>query len=480
MTTSLNYIIYKPRQNITLNMIEAEKYEAALIVQQLVGNLIYYSNKGRYEPRLAEKWEILPNNSWAFTLKKNLKCETGEEITPKSFKQSLDRSIYIYSKLGGVPIMSNLIGYESFLKENADNKNIFELKSSAGIKYDDNHIIFEFDKKIKSGLLQILSFTPFGYICDKNFNADGSWKDDKVFISSGPYKVDKIAVGESYLISKNKYWADFTRSAPEQVLFTHDENQIDATQPTIIDAFTNDYDNIKLKKYKLVPEYINSILLGNLKNGYFSKLKSREYFRYLINKTSKEILPLEFGANTRSDSFYPNQDMYSVGSDEIPAVEKPISNLIIEGSIPLEGTSRWHAWLVLKNVLEKNNLTYAFAKNEALFAEITNRNYDIRIRGSSIGGGVEAWGLYVEFCTAMGINFPDPSGRVCNALKDYEDDKINDAQLTERFFKYIKEDSAILPISHYGVSLFLSEHIDLSSISPLISIMRLDQISLEP
>ena len=327
MGVNLNYVILKPRENITLNIFDAEKYEAALVVQQLVGNLIYYSNKGRYEPRLTEKWERLPNNSWAFTLKKNLKCENGEEITPKSFKQSLDRSIYIYSKLGGIPIMSNLIGYDNFLKENVNNRNVFNLKPLIGIKFDENRIVFEFDKKIKSGLLQILSFSPFGYICDQNFNKDGTWKDNNVFISSGPYRVEKIEVGKSYLISKNKYWNDFSKSAPDKILFTHDESKIDANQPTVVDAFTNDYSNSnsKLKKYKLVPEYINSILLGNLKNGYFSKLQNREYFRYIINKTSEEILPIEFGANTRSDSFYPNQDIHRVENKEI-IQKKPLKH----------------------------------------------------------------------------------------------------------------------------------------------------------
>ena len=479
MPSTLNYIIIKPRQNINLNIFESEKYEPAIIVQQLVGNLIYYSNKGRYEPRLAEKWEILANNSWAFTLRKNLKCENGEDITPKSFKESLDRSIYIYSKLGGVPIMTSLIGYKKFLEENSEAKSVFNLKPLMGITFDENRIIFEFDKKIKSGLLQILSFTPFGYISDKNFNSDGTWKNNKTFISSGPYKVDKLEFGISYSLSRNQYWPLFSKSAPEHILFTHNADQLNPKEPTVIDAFTNEYNNSILAKYKLVPEYINSILLGNYKSGYFSELQNRLYIRHLINELSKEILPNEFGINIRSNSFYPNQDIHRVDNTEVIPVAIPKSALIIEGSIPIEGTSRWYSWLLLKKLSEKYGYKFKFAQNESSFNEITNKNYDLRLRGSSIGGGVEAWGMYVSFCSAMGINFPDPSNRICNLIADYESDKIDDSQLTINFFKYIKEDSAILPISHYGVSLYLSDHIDISSISPLMSIMRIDQILLE-
>src|SRR5688572_28555930 len=64
----LRYILWKPRAPITLNLFEAERYEAAVVVQPLIGNLVYYSNFGRYQPRLAQKWERVGPNVWSFEL----------------------------------------------------------------------------------------------------------------------------------------------------------------------------------------------------------------------------------------------------------------------------------------------------------------------------------------------------------------------------------------------------------------------------
>ena len=95
---TLNYIIYKPRSTVTLDLYEAEKYEPAIIVQSLIGNLVYYSNQGRYEPRLAKQWRRVQPDSWEFELNQGLICESGEKISTESFKQSLLRTILFLAK----------------------------------------------------------------------------------------------------------------------------------------------------------------------------------------------------------------------------------------------------------------------------------------------------------------------------------------------------------------------------------------------
>lgn len=479
-TNELNYIIIKPRQNINLNIFESEKYEPAIIVQQLVGTLVYYSNFGRCEPRLAESWERTDEYTWKFNLKDNLFCENGEHITPNSFKKSLEKSLYIYEKMGGVPVLSSLKGYQKFQNENHNSTNINELEPLDGLIANESQLIFKFDQKIKSGLLQILAFTPFGYICSENFTSEGKWKNDLKFISSGPYIVDSIEIGKKYTLAKNPKWTDFKEHAPSKIYFTHSDTNIDNTSPTIIDAFTNEYKSTSLNQYQLVLEYLNSILLGNTEKGYFKSILNRQKFKSLTAKVNNDTLPSKFGVNIRSNTFYPNQQITltpTLQSTQFD-LERPTSPLIIEGSLPIEGTARWYAWTVLKKTLDSLNFPYKFAGNESSFAEITNKNYDIRIRGSSIGGGVEAWGLFVSFCSSMGINFPDPDGRVCSLINDYEKDKLNDEELSDQFFPIIEEQAAILPISHYGVNMFISDHLDTTTFSPLMAIMKFDQINI--
>lgn len=475
---NLKYIILKPRQEITLNLFESEKYEPAIIIQQLVGTLVYYSNFGRYEPRLAESWTS-NGKTWSFKIKKNLTCENGEKITPTSFKKSIERTLFIFEKKGGVPILSSLQGYNKFLEENKNISNIKEIAPIEGIIATEDTISFNFEKKIKTGLLQILSFSPFGYICLDNYKSNGQWLDDSKFISSGPYIVSKYQKGKEYILQKSPSWnIDFYKSSPERIVFTHEETLV-YEDPTIIDAFTSEYNNMLLNQYPLVPEYLNSILLGNLDTGYFKDKKNRQVFKGQLNRLAEKILPNKFGVNSRSATFYPNQQVLGSEQSETISIKRPSKPLVIEGVEPKDKTARWHAWILLKATLEQLNFPYKFKNNESSFSEITNTNYDIRIRGSSIGGGVEAWGLYVSFCSSMGIRFPDPGKKVCDLLEEYDNDLITDADLRKRFFEIIEEESAILPISHYGVNLFISKELDTSTFSPLAAIIKFDQIGID-
>lgn len=478
MEKVLNYIILKPRQKINVNLFEAEKYEPAIVVQQLVGNLIYYSNFGRYETRLAESWDRSDDFTWVFKIKKNLKCENGEIINAESFKRSIEKSLYIFEKKGGVPILTSLVGYKNFIDKNKEIKNISSLFPIAGIVSEGDYLKFKFDKKIKSGFLQILSFSPFGYICADNFDSEGNWKDNLKFISSGPYKLSSIKEGIEYQLVRNPNWTDYSSDAPDRIIVSHDDSRISIDQPVIIDAFTNEYKNDRLMSYRLVPEYINSVLIGNIESGYFKDQATRIIFKKEFDIESEKLLPLNFGVNTRSKTFYPNQQVSKREVNDISDVHLkiPLNGLLIEGDIPIEGTSRWHSWVVLKSTLEKLKLDYKFVKNKSTFEEMTSKKYDLRIRGSSIGGGVEAWGLFVSFCSSMGINFPDPGGKICKLIEAYEADKVSDEELSNKFLELVNNEAAILPVSHYGVQMYISKNIDATSFSPLLAIMKFDQI----
>lgn len=475
----LQYIIIKPRNTINLNLFEGERYESAILIQQLIGTLVYYSNFGRYEPRLAHSWRKTNESTWVFQIRENLKAENGEVIDAQSIKKSIERSLFIFEKQGGVPILSNLIGFRKFIND-SKGLTIDHLPNLKGLNVDKNKLIFNFDKPVASGLLQILSFSPFGYISKDNFNKDGSWRDNEKFISSGPYKVESVKLGHSYVLVKNEFWTDFEDGVPTKVIISHDDKIDFSRKNIIIDAFTNEYSQKELTKYKLVPEYINSILIGNYQNGFFKHKYNRQMFKKKFNENVLKMLPQDFGVNSRSLSFYPNQNSTGIfnTSESVKLGENPKTQgiFIIEGDIPIEGTSRWYAWTVLKKTLDDLQWNYKFNKNSSNFTDMTNRNYDFRIRGSSIGGGVEAWGLFVAFCSSMGINFPDPNGRVCKLLNEFENNMITEDQMASMFFEAVEDEAAILPVSHYGVSLFLSETIDTSSLSPLLAIVKFDKV----
>ena len=300
-------------------------------------------------------------------------------------------------------------------------------------------------------------------------------------ISSGPYKVSYIEVGKKYVLNRNQNWnVGFKEGAPEQITFVHElPAEPKRNENWIVDSFEPPPGlNAHFEHFKLVPEYINTVLLGNFQNGFFSSKENRITFSKIFTKHRNQ-LPISWGGHTRSETFYPNQKSkptLTVVNSNIGTKTKP---LIIEGKPPEEGNRRWFAWSVLKKTLEELELKYEFAENDVNATTIIDQKYDIRIRGSSIGGGVEGWVLEIDFCSPVGVNFPDPSGRVCDLVSKFEKDLISQEELKNQFFDYVEDDAAILPVSHYGVQLYLSSSIDRSSLSPNISVMRIDQIRLE-
>jgi hypothetical protein len=466
---TLNYVILNPRGEINLNLYEAERYEPAIVVQSLVGNLVYYSNQGRYEPRLAKSWMRTSPNVWRFQLNHGQKTENGELITPASFKASIERSLRHVSKTGPFPLLSNLKGFREFLKG----------APLAGLQATEDELIFEFDQPVKDGLLQLLSFAPFGFIAKANLNPDGTWRDNKKFYSSGPYVVESAELGTRFVLVRNGAWTNgFAAGAPEKIVFTTVmPNALDLSLPWIVDAFISSSEvSAELEKYSLVPEYINSILLGG---KYFADQSTRNVFRSFLEK-HRAKLPKQWGPHTRSESFYPNQDQSSQGRihSEGGKLPKPATPLIIEGKLPDDGSPRYYAWQVLKGTLEETGIPYRFANNETTSKAIQNNNYDIRIRGASIGGGAEAWGLSVLFCSDIGPKLPDPSGKVCDLIAAFENEKLSETKFAEEFSKTVDLDAAIIPISHFGIQLYFSPHINRASISPALSIMRFDKLEI--
>ena len=469
----LNYVLNRPRTDITLDLFEAERYAAAVVVQSLVGTLVYYSNKGEYEPRLAESWERTSPMSWKITLKKGLNCENGEEITPRSFAASLGRMIWSISQRNPIPVLRKLKGYDEFIRE--------EEEGLKGLSFDEAHLYFEFETPVRSGFLEVLSFSPFGYISTENLTEDfKAWKDPSKFISSGPYQLDLFEMGKRIALKRNPKWTlPFEESAPDQIEFTFEIPKDRQTGHWIVDSALGDLrPPTWLKSFNLVPEYLNAILLGNLSKGYFSRAENRSAFKEHIDQ-ARLNLPKNFGSHFRSNSFYLKLEETNKPAKTI--LKRPTKNstsLIIEGRPPADGTSRFYAWQVLKSALERAHLSYEFNDNESSFEQISNQSFDLRMGSTSIGHGVEPWGIEIIFCSDLGIKLPDPSKRIASLVNQFENGAMDLEEFKKIFFNQIREDSAILPISHFGVQLFLSDSIYRKSLSPRLSIIRFDQLGL--
>ena len=477
-SSNLNYILRKSDHPITLDLWEAEYYDSAVVVQPLIGNLVFYSNHGRYEPRLAEKWIKESSYVWSFFLKKGMTCENGEKITASSFKKSLERSILASSKTGEPPVLKKLKGYSNFRTDKKD---------LAGIVVEDNKLSFVFDVPLRDGLVQTLSFAPYGYICEDNLNKDGTWKDKSKFISSGPYRISDIQIGSKYQLSLRPEWEMLAKpNAPRKINIHHEiPTNASPSENIIIDSYyqlpnTPEF----VSKYKLVPEYLLSVLLGNLEKGYFSKKENRIAFKSLISKNREALLPETFGNQIRGDSFYAigTKSHKKYSKEEIKGtinITPPTYTLVIEGVEPEEKSFKYPAWKVLKKSLEEARISYKFANNDPSWKNVRSQEYDLRMRGTSVGGAADAWEIDVLFCSIIGSNLPDPELNICRLISEYQNDKISDVEFQNSFLKLVDNDSAIVPISHFGNEMYLGPTIKANSISPALNVIRFDQLEME-
>lgn len=468
----LNYVFGNPASKIPLNLYEAERYENAVIIQQLVGNLVVYSNKGRYEPVVAESWEMEDERVWRFDLKPGFLCEDGEHITARGLKKSIELSIKYLAKESPVTILSKLKGYSEFVSQTADDV--------SGISTDGNAIRFSFLSPVRSGLVEVLSFAPFGYICTDNRNLDGTWRDENKFISSGPYQVTEHIPGIRHTIKRRPDWPIWSATAPQSVRFTYAfENLENLELPTVLDSFTVPKEVPQgLKRYKLVPEYLNPIIMyPNSTGEFFASIENRRALKNAI-EMARLSLPSEFDNHSKSEFFYATQSPKVLSLPKM-SVKPPSYDLVIQGKEPKPGERKFIAWNILSKALDQLQWSFRFDNTVKSFADLNKDKSDIQLRAWSVGGGAEAWITDSIFYSELGPMYPDPSKGILKILKSHEAGLMTDQHFADEFNQIVHDDAAIVAISHFGVLMYFSKHINLQSVSPLISVMRFNMLELE-
>lgn len=460
---------------LSLDIFEAEMYPAAVAFQQLVGNLVFFSNHGRYEPRLAESWSHEDPSVWTFRLRNGFTCENGEKITPASFRNSLLRSIKTQHSRGGTMVFKHLKGYEAFTRDGQD---------LSGIEATPDSLRFVFDIPIKEGVLEILSFSPFGYICSDNFVREGEIEKQKSsteFLSSGPYEVKEIHERKIILSRRDQWLPLVDADSPQTVIISYDlDHSKSESENLIVDAWLRKPTELspELSEFKLVPEWTTAIVFGNLEKGFFANVQNRRAFRNLLRKTGH---PEAEDLWTKAKTFYPSQEPLQTAQEE-PA---ELSTTEKERKVLIRGV-RWSApgrnvtsRTVIEEVLGKLGIQFAYSGQMHEEDSARGQEADIRVFTNSIGGEVKPWTIDALFCSGLTEAFPDSSGKICAAIDEYNKGNLTEDEVNAAFIQAIEEDAVILPFSHFGVHLFLSASIDRNSLSPLVGVIRFDQLRIK-
>ena len=468
----------------SVSVFDSDSTPNLIIMEQIVGTLVKYGNSGREEPYLAKSWEITNNNTtWTFKLNEGLSCEDGTPINSINYVNSLKRVLKKLSvKSPNLPVFSNLVGFEKFLKGNIDALGVYTPE-----KYT---ISFNFTQKV-SGLLEFLSMPYYGFYSKNNFS-NGQWKNNKQIISSAVYQIkswseDKVILKkrDDFILKNTNFkgseFVEVSLTTAKELLSENPENTIILNR-----------NHQKLKTSSLyserfgIPTYLTALVLSPFKDGVFKNQKTRQTFsKVLSNYHANE--KIESNLSRKTKSFYHQKDSDKIESKplETKLIDKILNDKTISVAYASEDSDV--EIIYIKEILNKIAVDFSFKikwikidrKDHDWIKKYTSNDiYDLKIARVNAGSHPINWAIKMMFCSNLGISFPDPNNNICKLTEDFErtDNKLSSVKYEKVFSQILEEDSAVLPLFHSSWRWFISKNLNMDSINPTSAALRFDLI----
>lgn len=441
----------------------------ALFMESLVGTLVKMRGRARFEPYLAENYEVLDAaKKWKFKFRNGLVCENGEVITAERMKSSLLRALLSFSKkmTGNVPVFSTLVDWQNLDKP-----------AFAGIRAEDNVLTLEFSAPVREGLLEFLAMPYFGYLCDANFE-NGKWKSENSIISSGPYRVVGIQSSD-VILSKRTDWAIQDKLAPQTIIVreltkppeTIGQNEIYEYSDDALTGKTNGTTVLSL------PTWFYGYVLSTDSKSPLSSLGIRRALKEKIRDVQERI-DLTSPRLQKSHFFYPAQPT-DVKVNPVHSSIQMTQPLKIVRSFGSSPGAKFLESVLLRSLEELHvpfQVTQLDRSSPTFFADFMSGQWDIRLQGVDIGGGVENWAIRMMFCSKMGAHLADPSGRICALATAFDSGSVDLPEYLNRFNQYIEDDAATIPMAHGASAWVFGDSIDLSEYSSAVTLISFETL----
>lgn len=455
---------------ISTDILEIETYSNNLVVAPTVGNLVTYFSDERPVPYLAKSWSRNGDN-WIFEIREGLKCENGEPISAQGFARSLARSIRLYSQGFEHPIFKHLKGYKALITE--------RLSEFEGISAKGSSLTFTFDAPVRGGFLEHLTMSPFGYICEANYKGD-TWVDQTKIVSSGPYRLEAFVGDDNYTLSLREDWPQEFSGETKKVVIKR----------AGLDAFKK-YDGVKivetshptpddLEQYHFIRQIPQNLIVVKLnsKNGAFKDLNTRRVFLNSFRQQLKK-LPFEAASVFKTERFFANDKSLLKPQSDLPVAPvstkpKLLIKVMLKGSKSPNDLNK----LVVEEVVKELgwSVTIDSEPYESFRETFNDPKYDLFVQAAEIGGGFEGWVIDMLFCSDVGDQWPDPSGRICDLAKEYNLTDLSEHEASQRFQDYLIEDAALIPTFHRGGFYLFSESLDVKSLGPNVTRIRFEEV----
>lgn len=418
-----------------------------IVLNSLVGTLVKYGPSGRLEPYLAESWTVSKDKkNWQFKIRPNLTCEDGTIITASLFKDILQVSLKDYSNRGSVIMFDHLLGWKDFSSGKSE-----EL---AGLKALGDTLELQFDEN-PDDLLELLRMPYFGLWREK----------DHKLISSGPYTVKEDTGTSVKLALRNDWFTSSDKSFREvEVSFVgllekNKELEVGSIirMPFFVEVHDDQKDGYWISS---PPTRLESFVISPTKNHFFNHQINRQIFRSRVN------------ALVKSKYFYPSARTEGLdqknGNYQLSAKKDKLT-------FALERTTYGESELdnlkkIISLALEGSELDFEIIprdlKDKEWFTKTDSNNYfDARVASVDIGAYPVYTAIKMMFCTKLGINFPDPSDKICQLVTNgIQSAQAIDQNFVDQFNKILHEDAIVIPIMHHSDKWLVAKDLDPSSL----------------
>lgn len=428
------------------------------ILNSLVGTLVKYSSAGAIEPYLSYQFSVSEDRLvWKYDLRDKIFCEDGVAITAETFVEALHRQLRLYSKSTTPIDFENLIGYREFHEE--------KINQIRGLSFKGNSVIFHFTKPPQN-LNEMLRMPYFGFWCPENLKED-RWIMSGKFVSSGPYSLVSSSSANKIVVEKRRDWFSVDEKSPSRINFFHSslnsfQSLSSLSKPFVVESTLDvNFDETIFRKLTLVhspPTWLSTLVLSPYASSVFSDINLRKFF---LNKLRKN----QPGSKFNSIYFYPAAKSEVVES----VVEKPYSKnikLTVGHYGKVKSKHVLQLELFLNSIFNSEGIEFEFIGNASgdqnwIEKMRSNRHFDIRFSSVDAGANVLNFVVKMMFCTKLGVSYPDPSGRICKLVYDYDANPHSiDSKYVKEFNQALYDDASVIPIEHYGTTWILSDKID--------------------
>lgn len=460
--------------NLSIHIDDVELLQNAFVAQAITGPLVRFSNRGRYEPYIAKNWSQ-SGNDWIFELNPELKCEDGQPINAVSFKNSLMRSFKRFSleEIKQTPFRY-LKGIEPFLARNDS--------SPLGIEADSEKLILKFSKQTGKALLEYLAMTPFAFLCEANFELD-SWNKRGKFISSGPYRISSFDSSKNTCsLALRKEWVLNSTSEPifEEILLTKNATKDRSFTSKIEMTYANPKgSNNNFTSVFEVPRALISVRVGVEKGQFFSSIARRRTLQSKINKIlDRASVPFE-NYHRATSFFFGQVTGHETQTSFVPDLTKPLQPLRIRGQKPGTRPEADFYQSILIAALSELDWPFEFIDRPIQNVdEFHNSIYDLAFDRSHVDATLDPDFVRILFQSKLGPKFQDPNGKIANLVENFDKGSVTYREFLVEFNQAISDDAAIIPMFHRGFVWRFSKNIESKQISPLMSILRFEELRL--